>query len=105
MATVFYDHLIDWKMLDEAIRSAGIDGQERLDVHAHAEHVLHIEVLRIFITHLPRELHEEFLIRFHSAPHDTAHLHFVVSHSTTDVETAVKEKTKLLIQEIIRDLN
>lgn len=104
MATIFYDHLIDWRKLDTAIRNLGIDSEERQTVMTHAEHIIHMHVLMVIVSHLPREKHEEFITRFHSAPHDVSHLHYIVSHTTTDVESAIRNKADDLIQEIIGEL-
>src|SRR5258708_22860235 len=104
MATLFYDHLIDWPKLYNELDAAGIDGEERLEIVEHIEHELHTEVLIVFVEHLPAEKHTEFLERFHAAPYDEAHLQFVITHGKGNVEEAVRQRTNKVINEILVDL-
>lgn len=104
MSHVFYDHLVDWQRLDDAVRGLAIEPEERHQLMEHAEHLIHTEVIMIFVSHLPADKHDEFITRFHSSPHDSTHLHFVVSHTTSDVESAVRQRTTQLIDEILAEV-
>ena len=104
MATLFYDHLIDWQKLTKGLDSSGVDGPERLELMEHAEHTIHTEVLIVLMTHLPAEKHIEFIDQFHAAPHDVAHLQFITKYANGDVENAVRVRTNQLIEEILQDL-
>src|SRR5258708_26975433 len=100
MATLFYDHLIDWKNITDALNDLGIDGEERLEIIEDSEHAIHTEVLFIFVAHLPAERHEEFVTRFAAAPHDASHFEFLMTYGQGDVTSAVKKRTDELIGEI-----
>lgn len=105
MATLFYDHLINWQRLHDALNELGIDGEERLEIMEDIEHTVHTEVLMVFVTHLPAETHQEFIERFHAAPFDESHLHFLTTHSTADIQRIVTERTDQLLTEIIAELS
>lgn len=104
MATVFYDHMIDWQKLIDELDRLEIGGEERQEILEHSEHVIHTEVLLVFAAHLPNDHHHEFLERFAAAPHDMSHLEFLAAHGSGDVSQKVKKRTEEVIAEIIADL-
>ena len=104
MATIFYDSLIDWQKVHDALNEQGIDGEERLEVMEHIEHTVHTEVLLVIISQLPAEKHDEFLEKFDAAPHDPTHLDFLKSHGAVDIETKVKTRADEVLAEVIADL-
>jgi hypothetical protein len=65
---------------------------------------MHQEILTTILTLLPRKHHEEFLIRFHAAPHDASLLVYLKDRSVVDVEKeilkAANNVKKTLIKEI-----
>lgn len=104
MATLFYDHLIDWGKLDQALNALELDKNTYIEYWEHIEHVLHTEVVMVLINHLPEERHEEFLDRFHATPHDNQHLHYLASHGKGDVEMGIRIRSDELINELLKDL-
>jgi hypothetical protein len=104
MASLFYDQLIDWKKLTAALDDCGIDGDERLAVLDHIEHILHTEVLVVIVSSLPAHKHEEFMELFHAAPYDEGHFQFLITHGTGDVRQTVKSRSDQIIEEIVNDL-
>lgn len=104
MATVFYDHLIDWESLEKALAMLELDREIQHQYLDEIEHTVHTEVLTVITEHLPEEHHEDFLERFHAAPHDPSHLHYIVSHGHPDVELAIQAKANQVIAEIIVEL-
>jgi hypothetical protein len=104
MSTLFYDHLIDWKQLTTTLDELGIDGDERIEVLEQIEHLIHSEVMIVFVTYLPAVRHHEFIERFHAAPYDSAHLDFVNTHSGTQIEVIVRQRASKVIQEILAEL-
>lgn len=104
MATLFYDHLIDWPKLMTALDEFDIDRHDRLEILEHAEHIIHTEVLMVIVHHLPAEKHDQFLEQFHAKPHSDMHILFLRLHAHGDFETAVRQKSNELIAEIVREL-
>lgn len=105
MASVFYDHLIDWGRLDSALNALGLDKEQKLEYLEEIEHTLHTEMLVLIIENLAPEHHEGFIDRFHAAPHDAAHLHFLVEVCKPDIEISIHVKANQIISHIIIDLD
>jgi len=106
MATLFYDHLIDWQKLTNTLDILGIHGEDRHEVVEHAEHIIHTEVLIVLISHLPTEKHDEFMQLFYTAPYDANQLKFLKTHGKEDrdVESAVRQRSAEVIAEILKEL-
>ncbi len=104
MATLFYDHLIDWQKFHDALTLIDMEREEQQEIIEHAEHILHTEVLVVFVTHLPRHQHEEFLQRFYDAPHDKAHWEFIKANCDDDVEAAVRQKSDEVLKDLLEEI-
>ena len=103
MSRVFYDHLIDWDKLTQSLDSLSVDGEDRIELIELIEESLHTEVLLVILHHLPQENHKEFIQRFHSAPHDESHLHFISSHTTTRIDDAIRAKSQEVFENLLID--
>ena len=103
MATLFYDHLIDWHRLEEVLRTIDLESEEREEVWEHTEHILHTEIFIVLVTHLPVAKHEEFVQLFHAAPHAETHLEFLKKHGA-DIEEKVRRKSSEIIDEVLKEL-
>jgi hypothetical protein len=104
MSTVFYDHLIDWPKLEKALDSMELDKDQKLILLEEIEHALHSEIMVLIIEHLEPEHHEPFIERFHAAPYDVTHLHFLVSVAKPDIEIAIQKRANQIITDVIIDL-
>jgi hypothetical protein len=94
MAKLFYNHLI---IIEEITAVTGND-PKLLDL---VDQTLQNEILDVILTYLPREKHEEFLQKFHTAPHDITLMQYLADHSPVNMELAIldranKTKRKLL---------
>ena len=110
MATLFYDHLIDWQKLSNAVEALQLDSEDKSEVWEEIEHTIHTEVLIIFVKHLPPEKHEEFVERFHAKPYNSEHLEFVKTYAAmldpqANIEQAVREHLTVVIQGVLEDLH
>lgn len=104
MSKVFYDHLI---LLEEVIAELDrykLDPVERTELINLADQHLHHHVLNIILTHLPKDLHPEFLNRLQSAPHDQALMAFLKQEIKTDIESAIKVQAKKIKAEILIEI-
>lgn len=93
---LFYDHLI---VIEEITAVAGND-PKLLDL---VDQTLQNEILDVIFTYLPREKHEEFLTKFHAAPHNRALMQYLKDNSPVNIELAIldranKTKRKILAQ-------
>lgn len=104
MTKVFYDHLIIIEEIIAVFDLRGIRGDEREEFLQLIDQTMHHEILGTILTHLPREHHEEFLIRFHAAPHDASLMTYLNERVSVDIEKeilkAANNVKKTLIKEI-----
>ena len=96
MSTLFYDHLIVIEELEAVV------GKNK-KILALCDQILQQEILDVIFTYLPREYHEEFLIKFHANPADAKLLDYLNAHAAVNVELAIldranKTKKKLLAE-------
>lgn len=104
MSQIFYDHLIPWEKVDIYIHTIGADGEEKLQIIELVEETIHTEALTVILNHLPEEKHEEFIDRFHAAPHDEQHLHYLKEHTKEEIESKIRETVESVINELMADL-
>lgn len=103
MATLFYDHLINWEKMTQSLDSLGVFGDERLELVEVIEESLHTEILIIILSQLPKEKHEAYIERFHAAPYDTDHFYFIDSHSQSNISELIREHSERFFDEMISD--
>jgi hypothetical protein len=109
MAKIFYDDLIAWKTLAVAVEALGLTKEEQLEFSEHLEHIIHTEVLAIIIEFLPPEKHEEFVERFHAAPHDEQHFFYIAKHAPaqnlSQFQDTIRRRSNEIIAELIAEFD
>lgn len=101
MNKLFYDHLIVIEEVTAVLDEHKLSAKERTKILELMDATLQHEILDVIFTYLPREYHEEFLTKFHAAPHDPALMQYLKDNSPVNVELAIldranKTKRKLL---------
>lgn len=104
MAHLFYDHLVEWKKLDDVLLSLELDKEERMTLLELAEESIHTEVLILIFEELPREHHEEFLLAFHAAPHDVMHVMYLRGKGIDDIEHRIHLRALEIIEDLIESI-
>jgi hypothetical protein len=104
MSHIFYDHLIPWDKVDVYIHTIGADGEEKLQIIELVEETIHTETLTVILSHLPEEKHEEFIERFHAAPHDEEHLSYLKAYAKEEIEEKIRSAVDTVINDLIADL-
>ena len=94
---LFYDHLI---IIEEIIAVAGNDSK-LLDL---VDQTLQNEILDVIFTFLPREKHEEFLKKFHGAPHDPLLMQYLKDNSPVNIELAILDRANKTKRKLLREL-
>lgn len=106
MNKLFYDHLIIIEEIEMTLTTHQITKEECEDVLHLIDKTMHSEILNRILKHLPRTHHEEFLTRFHAAPHDTSLMTFLKNHTVVDIEKEIlmvaNNVKKKMIKEIER---
>jgi len=97
MSKLFYDHLI---VIEEIIAVVG-NNKKILDL---VDQTLQNEILDVILTYLPRKHHEEFLQRFHAAPHDKAIMQYLSDHAPVNIELAILDRANKTKKKLLRHL-
>ena len=101
MSKIFYDHLIILEEVDRSIKGSTETQEERQELWQIVDEIIHHRVLGCVLAHLPREHHEEFLEKFHQAPHDEGLLDYLEEKIKKDVTKLIKEEVKSLSTELV----
>ena len=104
MAQVFYDHLIDWERLDRELLFLELSSDERLELLELAEESIHSGILLLICEQLSRDKHEEFIERFHSAPHELRHIIYLREHGLDDIERSIRLRSLEVIEEMVETI-
>lgn len=104
MSKVFYDHLIDLKKTHRFIHEHIENHEERVELWAIVDEIVHYRVIHIVLTHLPNDFHEDFLEKFLEAPYDQTLLLHVNSKTNVDIEEKIREELESLEEEILREI-
>jgi len=103
MTKVFYDHLVVREEIIAEIDKHVLAIEEREELVQLVDENLHHQVLDIILSSLPREKHEEFLIRFHNTPHDENLLDYLKRHDT-EIEKKITEEAKKIKSELLAEI-
>jgi len=103
MSKLFYDHLIVIEEIATVLDEHRLKPDERAKILELMDTTLQNEILDVIFTYLPREKHEEFLEKFHAAPHDARLMQYLKDNSAVNIELAIldranKTKRRLLAQ-------
>lgn len=107
MSKLFYDHLIEIDELEDLIRAQEVESEEKEELYHLVDEMIHHRVLGCILDHLPKEHHEEFLTRFHSAPNDMRIIVFIQIKTPReiDMEEKIREEIQKLKKELLEELS
>ncbi len=101
---IFYDHLINLEELIVELDGHEIAVEEREELIGLMDQTMHHQILEAILDHLPKEHHEDFLSRFHQAPHSPDLLVFIKERVTVDIESVIKDRAGKAKKEILREI-
>ena len=104
MSKVFYDHLVILTEIETEIKDVAETEEERHELWQIVDEIIHHKVLEAILDKLAVEHHDEFLARFHKAPHDENLLGFLNERIEENIEELIKEEMNILEEEIIRQI-
>lgn len=93
MSKIFYDKLLALKEIDREIKKVAKTPEEREELWAIVDEIIHHEAMGCLLDRLPREHHEEFLTLFHKSPHDEELLFgYLRDKAGSDIEEQLKKE-------------
>lgn len=104
MSKIFYDHLIVLEEVDRQIKDNVETSEEKEELWQVVDEIIHHRVLGCVLDHLPGEYHEEFLGKFHEAPHDESLLDYLNEKIKENIEELIKQEIGGLASEILKEL-
>lgn len=104
MAKIFYDHLIKFEEITQELGRYELDAVEMEEIVRIADETIHIQVLDVILTHLPKDRHEEFLIKFHDKPHNEKLIEYLEKSAHPGIQTKISETAKKAKNEILTEI-
>lgn len=105
MSHIFYDKLLSLKDLDKVIKKAAKTPEEREELWALVDEIVHHKVMGCILDKLPRDNHEEFLTLFHKSPHDEELLFTYLKRKVGEnIEELIKQEIGSFSTELLEDI-
>ena len=97
---LFYDHLVIIDEVFEEVETLSISDSEKSTLKKLIDEMAHHAVLTHILDLLPRSHHEEFLERFHVAPHDLSIIQYLEKKIEKDIHAEIAAISRKLKEEI-----
>ena len=106
MSKLFFDRLIGLKKIDKEIKKIAKTPEEREEIWALIDEIIHHKVMGCILDNLPRENHEEFLEMYHKAPHDEEFLFgYLRSKANPKIEELIQQEVGKLDTELLEEIH
>lgn len=103
MTKIFYDHLTRICEVTDELNRHKISVEEREELIALVDENIHQRMLDVILKNLPKEKHEDFLIKFHHKPHDPNLLDYLVKE-IKDIEKIILGEAEKIKKEILKEI-
>lgn len=104
MSKLFFDQLIVLDDLESEIKKAAKSPEEREELWRLVDEMVHHRVMGCILDKLPRESHEEFLGKFHAAPHDEGIMGYLKGKIGENVEDLIQTEIGGLAYELLEEI-
>lgn len=104
MSKVYYDYLIVLDDVDKYIKEVAETEEEKHELWQIVDEMVHHRVLGCVLDNLPKEYHEEFLGKFHEAPHDLSLMDYLKEKISDNIEELIKQEIGGLATELLEEL-
>lgn len=105
MSKLFYDHLIVIEEIVAVLDEHRLPPRDRAKILELMDATLQNEILDVIFTYLPREKHEEFLEKFHAAPHDTGLMQYLKDNSPVNIELAILDRANKTKRKFLKEVS
>ena len=104
MSKLFYDHLIVLTQVEAEIKKTAQTTEEKEELWKLVDEIIHHRVMETVLDKLPRNHHEDFLTKFHEAPHDESLIDYLTGQIGENVEELIRREIGELAYELIEDI-
>lgn len=100
MTKIFYDSLVNIEEVLILLDKYDISHEEKEELKKIIDEIFHHHILTEILDHLPSKHHQQFLINLFNEPNKETHLQFLAYHTQKDMESIIKDKVKVLKNEL-----
>lgn len=104
MSKLFFDHLIVLDDVDKQIKKISNSLEEREELWRLVDEIVYHRVFDVIFGRLPKEHHEEFLLKFHKEPHSESLVTYLQHKISENVEELIKQELGSLSLDILKDI-
>jgi hypothetical protein len=109
MSRIFFDHLVILDEVESEIKSIAESPDEKEELWKLVDDIVQHRVIITILDKLPISYHEEFLTRFHEAPHHEGHLGYLddkiqSDEEVGDVSAIIKREIDSLREELLKEI-
>ncbi len=104
MSKLFFDYLVILEEVEVEIKNASNSSEEKEELWGLVDEIVLHRVLHTIFSNLPEAHHEDFLNRFHEAPHNEGLVEYLSEKMEKDVEKIIKEEVENLKIEILKEI-
>jgi len=101
MSKIFWDSAIDTKRLEGEINKIARNSEEKHELWALVDEIIHHRVLGCILDKLPHEHHKEFLDEFSKRPYDEDLWQILKTKALHDIEVFIVKEVRDLADEIL----
>ncbi len=104
MSKLFYDHLIVIEEVVAVLDAHKFTPAEKQKLLILIDQTIQHEILDVIFSYLPGEKHEEFLTKFHAAPHDPGLMQYLKDHAVVNLELAILDRANKTKAKLLREI-
>jgi len=101
MSKLFYDHLIELTEIDILVKNSAETSEEREELWNLIDEIIHHRMFHALLANLHERYHEEFLDKFHQAPHDGSIFEYLSHRMDSDPQELILKESKHLMDELL----
>jgi len=104
MSKLFFDQLIALDDVDGEIKKIAKSKEEKEELWQLVDEMVHHRVLGCVLDALPRGNHEEFLEKFHQAPHDESLMNYLREKVGDNIDELIRQEIGDLAFELLEEI-
>ena len=104
MSKLFFDHLIVLKEVDVFIKDNAKSSEEKEELWGLVDEIVHHKVFDLILGKLPKHHHNDFLEKFHLAPHDERLVDYLKEKIGENIEELIKAEIGELATELLGEI-
>ena len=104
MSKLFFDQLVVLDDVDGEIKKIAKSKEEKEELWQLVDEMVHHRVLGCVLDALPRKHHEEFLEKFHKAPHDESLLDYLREKVGNNIDELIRQEIGDLAFELLEEI-